>query len=603
MVDNKFYSSLDLNPLKTKKDLLEALKYFLKPVEEWEFSGSTGTCYSNEVVALEGFSRILWALGSGIKTGEFKNWIDKITGMIIDGCNEGDKSFWGFPIAFDQRIVEMPAIAFFLVETKDIIWDTLSPRNKTSIGNWLYSLNGKEIPNNNWEFFKVIVNTCLRLLGCKYNQGEIDHSLEKIDSMYIKSGWYLDSEKIDYYNGFAFHYYGLLYSKLAKNFDTKWSIIFQERANEFAKSYKHFFCQDGREIPFGRSLTYRFATVSFFSACIYADMELLPWGEIKAILLGNLRYWFKNPIFNGDGLLSIGYRYPNLFMSEQYNSPTSPYWAFKTFLLLNSKDDHPFWKAEEVILPKLKENIVMSNKNMIIYPSDGNNRVLLTSGQYNLGYEVNQQAAKYSKFAYSTISGFCVCNEGYMLEKIGCDNNLCLSEDGYYWRVKREILEAKTTKQYIYTKWSPWKDVIVKTFLIPHLNGHIRIHLIESNRPLVFVEGGFSINNETSKVKETITSSEITLESETGERSNIIQMIGKYNQRVLEPIPNLNVLWNRVKIPIIQGNLTKGVNIIGTFYSDTNSKISSRDLPKLDRNNNLLIYKNGNIINFMEEQC
>ena len=38
--------------------------------------------------------------------------------------------------------------------------------------------------------------------------------------------------------------------------------------------------------------------------------------------------------FTTDGLLSVGYDYQNMVFAEGYNGPGSPYWAFKTFILL-----------------------------------------------------------------------------------------------------------------------------------------------------------------------------------------------------------------------------------------------------------------------------
>lgn len=41
------------------------------------------------------------------------------------------------------------------------------------------------------------------------------------------------------------------------------------------------------------------------------------WGVIKGLLLRNIRWFTQKPnVFNRDGSLSIGYAYPNLFMSE-----------------------------------------------------------------------------------------------------------------------------------------------------------------------------------------------------------------------------------------------------------------------------------------------
>jgi hypothetical protein len=94
-------------------------------------------------------------------------------------------------------------------------------------------------------------------------------------------------------------------------------------------------------------MTYRFACSAFFAAVAFDGLEVglsstrrgytvpprmgkradkmnvvqLPkpftWGVIKGLLLRNIRWFTQKPsVFNRDGSLSIGYAYPNLFMSE-----------------------------------------------------------------------------------------------------------------------------------------------------------------------------------------------------------------------------------------------------------------------------------------------
>ncbi|MFP4975550.1 DUF2264 domain-containing protein [Paenibacillus sp. CN-4] len=54
------------------------------------------------------------------------------------------------------------------------------------------------------------------------------------------------------------------------------------------------------------------------------------------------------PFFDRSGLLTVGYAYPNLVISENYNATGSPYSALKTFLLLALAEDSAFWTVEEV---------------------------------------------------------------------------------------------------------------------------------------------------------------------------------------------------------------------------------------------------------------
>ena len=78
----------------------------------------------------------------------------------------------------------------------------------------------------------------------------------------------------------------------------------------------------GRAIPFGRSLTYRFAMSSFWGAVAFADLELpapLTWGVVRGLQLRNVRWWAQQAgAYNADGTLTIGYVYPNQSMTEVF---------------------------------------------------------------------------------------------------------------------------------------------------------------------------------------------------------------------------------------------------------------------------------------------
>lgn len=134
---------------------------------------------------------------------------------------------------------------------------------------------------------------------------------------------------MDYYSSsFAIHFLQLLYAKLAGEEEPERAAEFRKRAQAAALDLVHYFDEEGRAIPFGRSVGYRFAMCSFWGALAYADVELpkpLTWGMVKGIVLRHLRWWQTQPnIWSSSGTLTIGYSYPNMYMAENYNSPGSP---------------------------------------------------------------------------------------------------------------------------------------------------------------------------------------------------------------------------------------------------------------------------------------
>ena len=84
-----------------------------------------------------------------------------------------------------------------------------------------------------------------------------------------------------------------------------------ERSRAFAPQFRHWFASDGAAVPLGRSLTYRFATSSFWGALALADVDALDWAAVRGLALRNLRWWSTQPISDRDGVLSVGFTYDN----------------------------------------------------------------------------------------------------------------------------------------------------------------------------------------------------------------------------------------------------------------------------------------------------
>ena len=128
---------------------------------------------------------------------------------------------------------------------------------------------------------------------------------------------------MDYYSSsFAIAFLQLLYAKIAGGEDPVRAAEFKKRATTMALDMVHYFDEEGRAIPFGRSMVYRFGAVAFWGALAYADVELpepLTWGMVKGIVLRHLRWWQKqNDMWTSAGTLSLGYTYPNMYVSN-YN--------------------------------------------------------------------------------------------------------------------------------------------------------------------------------------------------------------------------------------------------------------------------------------------
>ena len=254
--------------------------------------------------------------------------------------------------------------------------------------------------------------------------------MRSFNEHYEADGWYYDyMDQRDYYVPWAFHFYGLLYAKLRPS--TRHAEEFLRRGKLFSTDFACWFDQSGEAIPYGRSLTYRFAQSAFFAAQAYAGAqgEGIGYGEMKHLLLQNLRKWFQQPIFTRDGVLTIGYHYPNLNIAEGYNAPGSPYWSMKTFLCA--------WQCRRVIPSGRRRNgrrrfhkvSRQTHARQLIVRTDGGKQVV----SYQAGghcAEHTHAEAKYEKFAYSTVFGFSVSKSRLKLETGAFDSMLAVSLDG-----------------------------------------------------------------------------------------------------------------------------------------------------------------------------
>ncbi|MDQ0902090.1 DUF2264 domain-containing protein [Paenibacillus sp. V4I7] len=595
---------ISLNPLQTRDDLIDAIKQLCDPVKPYYSKGrsrlnlaGSGAAYPDELAGFEGFSRLLWGLVPLLAGGEsYDIWDIQLEG-IKHGTDPEHEEYWGDLNNYDQRMVEMAALGIALCLTPDTIWEPLNDREKHHLAAWLSQINQYQLWNCNWLFFLVLVNLGLKSVGMPYDQVRMDQCLNTLDSFYLSDGWYSDGEggHSDYYVPFAIHYYGLLYAKIMEFEDPERSRLYKSRAVDFAQDFIYWFAQDGSALPYGRSLAYRFAQSSFWSAAVYAGIEPFPLGVMKGLLLRNLRWWFKQPIFNPDGTLSVGYAYPNLIMAENYNSPGSPYWALKSFLPLALGGDHPFWTAEELPLPPLNKISTQAPPHLVICRQENHNHVLAFNSGHLSTNEHTHTSAKYEKFVYSNVFGFSVPRAEWGLAQGAFDSMLALSEGDNIFRVKRKCEEYSIQENTIFTKWKPWSNVTIQTWLIPGAPWHVRIHCIDSERYLDTADGGFALGLEHNHYhggQSSATKNEIIMQNENGACGAKI-LYGNGKPDLIYPNSNTNIKASRTVIPTVKTGIQPGRNwLVSAFYGEADRTAfpeSVQEAPYAEVKENLLI--------------
>lgn len=616
VIMNTYIERLKKNPLIDRVDLMRALLDICRPIKACYYEsgtflvlGNTGAHYNNKAAGMEGFSRILWGfaplLAGGIDElkAEEQEEVNEILQIYIkgikNGTNPSSDGYWSDVQDYDQKMVEMAALAIGICLAPEQLWDLFDEEDKGRIYAWFNQINQREVHKNNWRFFRILTNMMFQVRGLPFNHERLEEDFDVIEDCYQGQGWYFDGnpQQMDYYIPFAMHFYGLLYASFMKEKDQTRSKRFVERAATFANDFIYWFANDGTEIPFGRSLTYRFAHSAFFSAMAFNGESPLSWGVVKGTVLRNLRSWFEKPIFDESGILSIGYGYPNLIMSERYNSPGSPYWALKTFLVLALDRNHPFWKAEEEEFNYESSKCLRNPKMIITHEEQSNHVQAFVTGQHCMNH--GNSPSKYEKFVYSNIFGFSV-SRGSELSDGAFDNTLAVSLAGNNtYRMRNGTIECRITNEYTYARYIIMPGVEIESYIIPCVPWHVRIHRIKTAIQIDIADGGYAIGVEKVGIIEGVDDVK-TFQTEvinddkgafirkpwgisgiTSEESGTYSLINSY--------PNTNVLWNSAIIPTFCKRLEPGnhriiTSVLGEANSKCNSSITNRPNIKYEKN-------------------
>lgn len=579
------------NPLSSRQDLVAALNTLLAAVDTQfpagssRFSlGDTSAHYATDVAQMEGLSRVLWGLFPLLAAGDSTPFSDKYIAAIKQGTDPQSAGYWGEAGPYDQRLVEMAAYGLGLALLQDKLTERFSERELMNLHAWLNQITDATMPDSNWNYFAIMVQLGFKRAGLPYDQQAIDRRFAMMDAYYLGEGWYSDGpgRPKDYYISMAFHFYGLIYATLSG--DEARAKVLRQRSRLFAEDFIYMSAADGASVPFGRSLTYRFAMVAFWSAVAFSGLEVFTPGIVKGIVLRHLRWWQQQPITDRDGILTLGFAYPNLAMCEDYNSPGSPYWALKTYLILALPESHPFWQADEQPLPALAEKRVIPHAQQILIHTD--HVTLLTAGQLELNNYVNTEA-KYTKFAYSSRFGFTIERGRFGLKHAACDSMLLLADGDNYFRGRRECETVRVDENYIFSRWSPWHDVHIDSWLVPFGEWHLRLHRITSARTLQTVEGGFAVM----KTDPQLHGRGSYLSADNGS-SAIVDLspnISRQPDSVVTP-PNSSIMFaGCATIPVLTSTLPQGESWLCCAVTASAQNKNRAESPQLQINNNQVV--------------
>ncbi len=556
---------------KNREDYINLLLEIINPLKEFYslekallHLGHTSTHYEDKTIPMEAFSRVLWGLVPMWAGGGSNKKFEEIYRCgITAGTNPTNIEFWGGCRDYDQKFVEMAALAYAILMVPEKVWNPLTEKEKDNLAQWLNQINVYKCSDSNWQYFCILTNIALKSVGKEYSEAMLKQGLDKIETYYVGDGWYKDGLQgaRDYYTAFALQFYSIVYSMFMEKEDPKRCEKFRERAIAFGKDFVYWFSSEGSAVPFGRSATYRFAQVAFFSICVVAGIEVFPLPVMKGIITRHIDYWVKLPIYDNQKLLTIGYAYPNLIMSEGYNAPGSPYWALKAFAFLALPKEHEFWRCEPVELPEMDSVKYLKNAEVIVQRRE-DNVTLFTPGMMNVHQQPNYEE-KYSKFAYATKFGFSVSRSQRNMEEAAPDSMLAFQIYEHIF-VKGKINNFEIKKDSLQILWSPIEGIEVKTILTVKESEYERLHEIESAFDCVAYDCGFAVPIDASE-EFSILEDERTAGVKCYKKYCKVELCeGNGYGKVIEASPNTNLLYSKTAIPSINYVIKKGFNRIRT---------------------------------------
>ncbi len=336
-----------------------------------------------------------------------------LNGLIV-GTEPDSEHHWGQQPRYSAFGTN---VSLAILLSPEFLWDPLTSRQRANVLEFIHNLVKTPAFDCNCWYFQLMGVPLLEREGISYDRERMAGIFERLLNWYRGDGWFIDGGNFtyDYYNLWGFQ----LYNNALCQFDPGWKERFGERVRrttgEFQRSYTHLYGRDGGPIPWGRSLTYRFASVSALGWALINGTNTLPPGQARRIASGCLRYFWERGCLSDNGLLEPGYHGPNAVAPETYIARASPYWAAHGLAPLVLPPEHPFWTDTEQPIPAdgAGGRLALPGAEMVlrVSPIDGEAR------QYPIGSPPKpgdqwQRGAKYFQHAYSSYLGFALPGEG-----------------------------------------------------------------------------------------------------------------------------------------------------------------------------------------------
>ncbi|MBK7097125.1 MAG: DUF2264 domain-containing protein [Sphingobacteriales bacterium] len=184
--------------------------------------------------------------------------------------------------------------------------------------------------------------------GYPVNEKLLVEYLDKSLDHYRGDGWYNDNPAYDYYSMWAFQMYGPLWAEyFGKKYYPGYAEKFLKNFDDLKTTYPYMFSKDGEMIVWGRSMSYRIASVVPFALMGLQKDPKVNYGWMRRIASGVMKQFITHPEFLKDNVPTLGVYGSFEPAVQPYSCRGSVYWMGKAFFALMLPKDSPFWTATE----------------------------------------------------------------------------------------------------------------------------------------------------------------------------------------------------------------------------------------------------------------
>lgn len=500
---------------------------------------------------------------------------------MLNGTDPEHPAYWGHLVNYHQHGVEMSILTMSLTVAREWVWDPLSEAEKRQVAAWLREIRGNARYWNNHLYFAVLTLEFLRSVGYEEpgDQAAIDFMFELLEGMHVAGGWFKDgtNEGYDHYNAFAFHTYGLWWSWKFGHTNPQRAERWMAWSKEFIPDYAHFFAASGEHLPYGRSITYRFNSLSVFGVAPQVGLEAIPYGEMRRLCRKNLEFFLSHPIAQEQGTLSMGWTDEYLGVVEPYICPGSPYWASKGLLMLTLPPEHAFWTDPEKPYPAERDNFthVIEAPRFVLHGLDGE------VGLYNAGSMVSRNGGrrygewKWSKLAYRTGLGFLLADD---FDLYPLDAQITAVPEGHQTRFgRRATIPLVAEADHLAYSYALGKrgdkiefNAPMRTDLFLKGEWTLAIHRAETFVPTRFYHGSFAIGSDQTDFEKQSQDTGYALTG-NGESYSAIQNVSgfaqvQWDQRLDDSSPRLHLKRDYHVTPVLASEPIEGKTTFAVLF-------------------------------------